>query len=189
MLVIVLWWSEAFQSIKVAKDFSWLSFKKKGSLCLTWAVFFWFISVWSSNVDDNPLLKKQLGRNKNKLRWDIYRPVYNTVQPKHKTHRAATTQQIVFNVCLLEVLVCLQPRTHRLTLGSVAAALRPLLVSGAVSKQGNETRSKFLIEFHAGLVALLWNACEPPLMMRSSSHSRDTVRMCGLYVCMCFSIN
>lgn len=162
--------------------------KKKGSLCLTWAVFFWFISVWSSNVGDNPLLKKQLGRNKNKLRWDIYRAVCNTVQPKH-TEQPQRNKLFLMFVYLTYVLVCLQPRTHRLTLGSVAAALRPLLVSGAVSKQGNETRSKFLIEFHAGLVALLWNACEPPLMMRSSSHSRDTVRMCGLYVCMCFSIN
>lgn len=114
MLVIVRWWSEAFQSIKVAKDFSWVSLKK-GSFCLTWAAFFWFISVWSSNVDDNPFLKKQLGRNKNKLRWDIYRPVCDTVQPKHKTHQAATMQQIFFNVCLrLEVLVADTPTDARL---------------------------------------------------------------------------
>lgn len=48
-------------------------------------------------------------------------------------------------------------RTHRLALGAAAAvATHLLLESGAVSKRGgNETRSKFLIEFHAGLVALL----------------------------------
>lgn len=47
-------------------------------------------------------------------------------------------------------------RTLRLALGAAAVATHLLLESGAVSKRGgNETRSKFLIEFHAGLVALL----------------------------------
>lgn len=83
----------------------------------------------------------------------IFRPVLST--PEQRNIPAAT-QRIFLFIYPGYLCVFTTPRTHRFAFGAAAVATHLLLESGAVSKRGGtETRSKFLIEFHAGLVALL----------------------------------